>query len=135
MMRQPSVYIVMNSGVPDSASAVAFEEGHNGHSGEILETVDWLPDGKPNWTDAGICDERGIGTEAWAALVTALENAEKNAEIIGIDIVRVPRRWNQDDVMSPAALRDTIESGLQANDREARFALEKLLELVVDRGT
>lgn len=55
--------------------------------GEILETVDYLPDGSPDWDAAGICDARGGGgEEGFRALVEALDAAERNARLVGIAV-------------------------------------------------
>lgn len=83
---QPTVYLVI--GETGIASAIAFQT-----DGEILETVDWTADGKPDWSEAGLCDDRGGGgREGFAALARALEAAETNAKLIGFDPVkRVPR--------------------------------------------
>lgn len=68
-------------------SAIAFED-----SGEIVETVDYMSDGTPDWTNAGICDHRGAGGEdGYTQLRLALKAAEANARLAGYDIVRVPR--------------------------------------------
>lgn len=60
-------------------------------NGEILETVDYLADGQPDWESAGICDERGGGgEEGFSLLVTALAAAERNAKAVGYEeIVRI----------------------------------------------
>lgn len=80
---QPTVVLLIEG------SAIAFEE-----SGEILETVEFDDSGKPIWTDASICDHRGVGGErGYQQLRTALESAEANARVLLADdqIVRVPR--------------------------------------------
>ena len=83
-MTQPTVYIVIGD------SAIAFGEAYDNHPGEVLETVDFTEDGKPDWSGAGICDERGAGADGFSALLAALTAAETNARITGYDIVRVP---------------------------------------------
>ena len=83
-MTQPTVYIVIGS------SAITKGDSYQNHPGEILETVEWNDDGTPNWTDAGICDTRGAGVEAFYALVASLHFAEANARELGLDIERVP---------------------------------------------
>lgn len=58
--------------------------------GEIIETVDVGPDGLPDWTDATICDHRGAGSlEGYEALVAALDNAERNAGDVGVEVERI----------------------------------------------
>lgn len=80
-MTQPTVYIVIDR------SACAYDE-----NGEILETTEWCGD-VPDWTEAGICDERGGGGgEGFRALAAALDQGEKNARLIGYEIVRVNGR-------------------------------------------
>lgn len=86
-MTQPTVYIVVTAG-DKPASALAREEGN---PGEILESMDFGPDGLPNWEYAGICDGRGTSREAVIYLGEALDFAEANAKEIGFDIVRVPK--------------------------------------------
>lgn len=76
----PSVVILIEG------SFIAFAD-----NGEILETVEVTPDGRPDWTHASICDHRGVGGAAgYAELVTALNCAEGNARLMDIEIVRVP---------------------------------------------
>lgn len=59
-------------------------------SGEIVEAVDVFPDGTPNWSTAGICDPRGgAGLEGYCDLHVALNAAENNAKLNGIEIERV----------------------------------------------
>lgn len=60
--------------------------------GEIVETVDFLPDGSPDWSGAGICDPRGgAGDDGFAALVRAIDAAEENARLLGFEeIARIP---------------------------------------------
>lgn len=78
-MTQPTAYLVIGG------SAIAHDE-----RGEILETVDWV-DGKPDWTNAGICDHRGAGgDQGFSLLVSALAAAEQNAALVGYAPVRVP---------------------------------------------
>lgn len=78
-MKTPTVVILL------AGSAIAFDEG-----GEILETVDYLEDGSPDWTTAAVCDPRGGGgAQGFAALGEALMAAERNAQLMGVDIVRV----------------------------------------------
>jgi len=80
----PTVVLLITSG--GSTSAIAYEEG-----GEIIETVDFNDDGTPDWTSGGICDARGGGgQEGFTALAVSLAEAEKNARLLGIDIVRLP---------------------------------------------
>jgi hypothetical protein len=80
-MIQPSVYLVIGP------SAIAYDE-----RGEILETVDWLEDGKPDWSNGGICDHRGGGgPEGFELLMVALDAGEKNAKLLGVDVVRIPK--------------------------------------------
>lgn len=77
----PNVYLVIDG------SAIAYDEG-----GEVLETVEFLPDGTPDWSEAGGCDHRGMGgRNGFDALRDALDNAERNARFCGIEIRRVPR--------------------------------------------
>lgn len=83
---QPTVYIAFNDSDGELESAVAFSEGD-----EVLETVEFLDDGKPDWRDGGICDSRGTSQEAFDALVTALTAAEANAKEIGYKMRRVSR--------------------------------------------
>lgn len=76
---QPTVYVVIDE------SACTIDE-----RGEVLETVTWGTDGKPDWTDAGICDHRGgAGPEGFDALVASLKSAEANAIGLGCAIRRV----------------------------------------------
>ena len=83
---QPTVYLVLGGDSMVEPSAIAYED-----SGEILETVTWV-DGKPDWTDACICDFRGAGgVEGFDALRVALNAGERNMSLGGYDIVRVPR--------------------------------------------
>jgi hypothetical protein len=79
---QPTVYLIIDG------SAIAYEEG-----GEILETVDFLEDGRPDWSMATVCDHRGAGGPGgFGLLVAALNAAESNARSIGVvPVVRVPR--------------------------------------------
>jgi hypothetical protein len=125
-MTQPTIYIVMGDGAATTPSAIAKEEG----TGEVLETVDWGPDGKPNWAGAGICDHRGPGGElGFMQLSMAIDCAEANARAVGFEIERVPK--DRDEVaefMTSQSLADTIGSGLDPKDREAQYALEVLLE-------
>lgn len=50
--------------------------------GEIVETVEWLDNGRPDWSAYGICDPRGTSFEAFGDLVSALEHAERNYEFV-----------------------------------------------------
>lgn len=76
----PTVYIRI------AHSAVAFES-----SGEILETVTYDSDGRPDWSEAGICDYRGVaGKEGYDHLRMALTAAEANARQAGYEVLRVP---------------------------------------------
>ena len=85
-MQQPTVYIVFGAD-GFSPSACAFEV-----TGEILETVEFLDNGQPDWANAGICDHRGGGGSAgFAALAVALGNAEQNQKLMGNEVVRVPK--------------------------------------------
>lgn len=73
-------------------SVIAFEE-----TGEILETVEYLADGSPDWSQAAVCDYRGGGgQEGFRLLREALEAAEANAALMVVggtdEIVRVPRQ-------------------------------------------
>lgn len=80
---QPTVYLMV--GHDDDWSALAFDD-----RGEILETVDFYTSGKPDWTTAGVCDHRGAGGgTGFRHLANALFFAEKNAQIVGHDIVHV----------------------------------------------
>lgn len=86
---QPTVYLVM--GDEKGARAFAFDD-----AAEIVETVEWLPDGKPDWRGAGICDARGPGgqegvKQLYEQLYDILNTAERNAAVVGFKIVRVPR--------------------------------------------
>jgi hypothetical protein len=66
-------------------SAIAKDE-----QGEILEAVDFLSDGSPDWANAGICDHRGAGGAlGYHWLKVALEAAEQNAVLCGFEISRV----------------------------------------------
>jgi hypothetical protein len=76
----PTVYIRIGD------SAIAFES-----SGEILETLSYDSDGRPDWAVAGICDYRGAaGKEGYDHLRSALEAAEQNARMVGYEVMRVP---------------------------------------------
>lgn len=76
---QPTVYLMLGG------SAIAFDT-----RGEVLETTEFTEDGKPDWTDAGICDHRGGGGKAgYTHLHTALVAAEENARLCGFDIGHV----------------------------------------------
>ncbi len=86
MALQPTVYLAFNDSEGKLTSAVAYEE----HTGEVLETVDFLEDGTPDWRGGGICDPRGTSLEAFNALITALDAAEANAKEIGYEVRRVP---------------------------------------------
>lgn len=89
-MQQPTVLVLI--GTPVGRSAIAFEEGTDTFSGEILETVDFNEDGTPDWSAAGICDYRGAGGPlGYEQLRTALNLLEQNAETCGYEIVRVPK--------------------------------------------
>lgn len=58
--------------------------------GEIIETVETLPDGQPDWDEAGVCDGRGAGGhDGFAYLDQAIRAAESNAQAIGLTITRV----------------------------------------------
>jgi len=66
-------------------SAIAKDE-----RGEILEAVDFLPDGSPDWANASICDHRGGGgAPGYHLLKVALDAAEQNAALCGFEISRV----------------------------------------------
>jgi hypothetical protein len=83
-VKQPTVYLVIGS------SAIAFEA----NSSEILETVEWDKSGKPDWTNAGVCDSRGGGgIEGYHLLYDELYAAEDNAKMIGYELTRVPYPW------------------------------------------
>lgn len=72
-MQQPTVYISI------AGSAIARDE-----RGELVETVDYLPDGRPDWSSAGICDVRGGGgADGYNLLVDAICAAEENAVLLG----------------------------------------------------
>ena len=126
-MTQPTVYIVMGGNAAVEPSALAREEGS---PGEILETVVWK-DGKPDWSEAGICDHRGEGGDLGIyQLSMALDFAEDNAKGIGFEIVRVPKDRERERVseeMTNEALAATVKSGLALDDREGHFALEILM--------
>lgn len=52
-------------------------------SGEVLETVDYLPNGQPDWNTAGICDHRGVaGESGYDHLFEALNEAHINATLV-----------------------------------------------------
>jgi hypothetical protein len=69
---QPDVYLWI------AGSAIAKDD-----QGEIVETVEFNADGTPDWTDAAICDDRGIGGQAgYDQLVIALNQAEANAKLV-----------------------------------------------------
>ncbi len=78
---QPTVYLMIDG------AAIARDE-----RGEILETDEFV-EGQPDWSEATVCDHRGIGgADGYAALEAALVAAEANALLIGSDpIRRVPR--------------------------------------------
>lgn len=79
-MANPTVYLVIGP------SAIAFDE-----RGEVVETVEWNAVNQPNWDNAGICDHRGAaGATGFSLLYRALLHAERNAELCGFDINRVP---------------------------------------------
>lgn len=87
MSEQPTVYLVLGGSAFQDPSACAFDA-----KGEVLETVEWI-DGKPDWTNASICDYRGMGGEkGYAMLVESLRAAEHNMTLGGFEIVRVPTR-------------------------------------------
>jgi hypothetical protein len=67
----PEMYLVIGP------SALTYTE-----KGEIVETVEWSDNGKPDWTDVGICDPRGSGEEAFGHLCTALDYAERNYKAV-----------------------------------------------------
>lgn len=70
-------------------------------SGELIETVELLPDGSPDWSAGGVCDERGGGSAAgFRALVAAFHAVEANAASIG-----VPIRYLSDDNLEVARER------------------------------
>ena len=67
-------------------SVIAFDE-----RGEVIETVDFHDDGSPDWTNGGICDARGTGSqEGFKSLYDALTLAERNATLLGLDVKRLP---------------------------------------------
>lgn len=77
---QPTVTLVIEG------SWIAFAD-----NGEILETVEIDERSWPDWTNASICDHRGIGgMRGYNQLRTALEAAEANAKQIVDEIIRVP---------------------------------------------
>jgi len=58
--------------------------------GEVLETCEYLADGKPDWKSAGCCDHRGAGGElGFAALSAALQMLRWLAIEIGYAVVGV----------------------------------------------
>jgi hypothetical protein len=95
-MTQPTVFLAFCDD-EKIVSAVAFGEPYGNHPGEVLETVDFLEDGMPDWRGGGICDERGAGPIAFQALCQALICAEQNAEIIGYEMRRVPMDFSTHD--------------------------------------
>jgi len=79
MTEQPTVSLTIGD------SILAFDT-----RGEILESVETLSDGTPDWDGAGICDHRGgAGPEGFELLHRALTAAEENARLMGFAIVRV----------------------------------------------
>lgn len=57
------------------------------YRGELLETVELLPNGLPDWEEAAICDHRGIGgPEAYESLNNAIDALELNAAQCGEDV-------------------------------------------------
>lgn len=79
-MTGPDVYIVIDE------AALAFDERR-----EVIETVDWNDDGKPDWTNGCICDHRGAGgAEGYKLLWTALVQAEANARLCGYEPKPIP---------------------------------------------
>ena len=84
MSEQPTAYLVLGGSAFADPSACAFDE-----SGEVLETVEWK-DGKPDWTNAAICDHRGAGgAEGYQALVRSLKAAEENMALGGFEVIRI----------------------------------------------
>lgn len=81
-MHQPTVTLKMGP------SFLAFDE-----KGEVLETTE-TSDSAPNlpdWTRAGIADQRGSGGEEGFRLITeALQCAERVAKLSGHEIERAP---------------------------------------------
>lgn len=80
-MNDPTVYLVIDG------SAIAFDE-----SGEVVEALrETSPAVVPywDWPNASICDHRGGGgAEGFETLVTALTAAERNAELMGLEVRR-----------------------------------------------
>jgi hypothetical protein len=81
--------ILRNAAAPDLADVDYVDDGPSvvlrlGPSfitrdarGEILETVETLPNGLPDWREAGICDARGSGSRSGhLALCAAVDCAE-----------------------------------------------------------
>ncbi len=76
---QPTVYLMI------SGEAIAYSE-----DGEIIASCDFYNDGLPCWEYYAICDGRGAGGQyGYGCLKTALDAAEKNAQMIGEQIRRV----------------------------------------------
>lgn len=78
-MEKPTVYIVIEG------EAIAFDK-----NGEIVCTNDWDTDLRPMWEHGGLADDRGAGgREGYRALHEALTWAEENAQLCGLELVRV----------------------------------------------
>jgi hypothetical protein len=81
---QPTAYLVLGGSAMLEPSAIAFDD-----TGELLETVEWK-EGRPDWTNASVCDYRGQGgAQGFQALVMSLNAAEYNMKLGGFKIVRV----------------------------------------------
>lgn len=132
MTTQPTIYIVMTDKEGKPASVIAREEG-----GEILETVEFLEDGSPDWRDGGICDSRGPGgEEGIQQLDRALKDAEANAVHVGFEIRHVPKDFSVPvNGQSNEYLGGAIREYLPISDVFVNDALDALLARLDGRGT
>jgi len=106
-------------------STFAFNE-----SGEVLETVCYLPDGSPDWSEAGICDHRGCGGElGFLALSSALMMVRGLAVETGMEVVGVPRMNATQDATAH------IIASVDEQFRIIRNAVQRLVDIVEDEDT
>lgn len=78
-MQQPTVYLVI------AGEAITFTP-----SGEIATTQEWNAFNEPIWDEYGLADDRGAGgAEGYRCLGEALEWAEENAKLCGLEINRI----------------------------------------------
>jgi hypothetical protein len=120
-VRQPTVWVKIGP------SAIARDT-----SGELVETVDFLPDGQPDWTSAGICDGHGGGgDEGYRALCVAMKQAEDNAAMCGFDLVFVEDSSPEARIAELEQVLREIKSATHLNVNE--HYLRNEIRCLVDR--